>query len=107
MVVASSGRSGSSTSKFLGGVLPSMGSLSVSMSKGEDELVKRSSCPNDEDEEDGLDVRRVFFLGRGTYEVLKDSEKDFFLGCGSVSTYSSVYGQRRKWATYPGHLVRS
>jgi hypothetical protein len=32
----------------------------------------------------------------GTYEVFKDSEKDFFLGCGSVSTYSLVYGQQRK-----------
>jgi len=106
VVVGSSGRSGSSTSKFLGGVLPSMGSLSVSMSKGEDELVKRSSCPNDKDKEDGLDMRRVFLKGR-TYDVFKDPEKDFFLGCGSVSTYSSVYGQQRRWETYPGHLVRS
>jgi hypothetical protein len=53
--VGSSGRSGSSTSKFLGSVFPSMGPFSVSMSEGEDELVERSSCPNDKDKEDGLD----------------------------------------------------
>jgi hypothetical protein len=55
VVVGSSGRSGSSTSEFLGSVLPSMGTFSVSMSKGENELVKRSSSPDDQDEEDGLD----------------------------------------------------
>jgi len=27
----------------------------------------------------------------GTYEILKDTEKDFFLGCDSVGTYLSVY----------------
>jgi hypothetical protein len=37
--VGSSGRSGSSTGKFLGSVLPSMGTFSMSMSKGEDDLV--------------------------------------------------------------------
>ena len=52
MGVGSNGRSGSG--EFLGSVLPSMGSLSVSMSEGEDELVKRSSSPNDQDKEDGL-----------------------------------------------------
>jgi len=33
----------------------------VSMSKGEDELVKRSSSPDDQDKEDGLDIRRASF----------------------------------------------
>jgi hypothetical protein len=53
VVIGSNGRSG--TGKFLGSVLPGVGSLSMSMSKGEDELVKRSSCPDDQDKEDGLD----------------------------------------------------
>jgi hypothetical protein len=69
-----------------------MGSFSVSVSEGEDELVKGSSSPDDQDEEDGLFVSRVKgFLNDGTYEVFKDSEKDFFLGRGPVSSYSSVF----------------
>ena len=84
MVVGSSGRSGSSTGKLLGSVLPSMGTFSVSMTKGENELVQRSSSPDDQDKEDGLDIRRV--SKAGTYEVLEDTEEYFFLGCGSVST---------------------
>jgi hypothetical protein len=101
----SSGRSGSG--EFLGSVFPSMGPFSVSMSEGEDELVKRSSCPNDENKEDGLDCQTRHLWKGWTYEVFKDSEKDFFLGCSSVSTYSSVYGQQRKGGTYPRHLGRS
>jgi hypothetical protein len=33
-------------------------------------------------------------LKEWTYEVFKDSEKDFLLGCGSVSTWTSVTGRR-------------
>lgn len=55
----SSSRNGSSTVGFFRSVLPSMGSFSVSVTKWEDELVKRSSSPDDHDKEDGLDVSRV------------------------------------------------
>ena len=88
--LSSSARKGSGTVDFLGCVLPSMGSLSVSMSKGENELVKRSGSPDDQNKEDGLlcQSRRVRMLG--TYEVFEDSEEDFFHGSGPVSTYKSA-----------------
>lgn len=50
------GRSSSDTVGFFGSVFPGVGSFSVSVTKREDELVERSSSPEDHDEEDGLDV---------------------------------------------------
>jgi hypothetical protein len=52
--VGSRGGNSSGTVNFLGSVFPGVGSFSVSVTKREDELVKRSSSPDDHDEEDGL-----------------------------------------------------
>jgi hypothetical protein len=64
-----------------------MGSFSVSMTKREDKLVQGSSSPKNHDEEDGLAISGLQYDGERTYEVLEDTEKDFLLGGGSVSTY--------------------
>jgi len=64
-----------------------MGSFSVAMTEREDKLVQRPSSPKDHDEEDGLGISRFQYVGQRTYEILEDTEEDFLLGGGSVSTY--------------------
>lgn len=85
--VSTSCRSGSVS--FFGGKLSGVGSLSVSVAEGEDELVERSSGPECKQEEDGLGISSRANVKKTikTYEELENTKEDLLVGGGTVGTY--------------------